>query len=114
MSSFSHSTLTSFLIQLGGPAEAVIQPIHKKGDINSPDNYRGISVLNVSAKLYSYILNNHLTTWLEDNTLTSETGCVQTGLQYNRSYFYSFGLDTETTADSWQALCCLYRLQKSL
>ena len=59
--------------KLGGPAEAVIQPIHKKGDINSPDNYRGSSLLNVSGKLYSYILNKHLTTWLEDNTLTNET-----------------------------------------
>ena len=34
-----------------GWSEAVIQPIHKKGDINSPDNYRGISLLNVSGKL---------------------------------------------------------------
>ena len=52
-----------------GWSEAVIQPIHKKGDINSPDNYRG----NVSGKLYSYILNKRLTTWLEDNRLINET-----------------------------------------
>ena len=56
-----------------GWSEAVIQPIHKKGDINSPDNYRGISLLNVSGKLYSYILNKRLTTWLEDNRLINET-----------------------------------------
>ena len=54
--SFSHSTLISF-------------KYFKKGDINSPDNYRGISLLNVSGKLYSYILNKRLTTWLEDNRL---------------------------------------------
>ena len=35
-----------------GWSEAVIQPIRKKGDISSPDNYRGISLLNVSGKLY--------------------------------------------------------------
>ena len=56
-----------------GWSEAVIQPIHKKGDINSPDNYRGISVLNVIGKLYSYILNKRLTTSLEDRKLISET-----------------------------------------
>ena len=36
-------------------SEAIIQPIHRKGDINSPDNYRGISLLNVGGKLCSYI-----------------------------------------------------------
>ena len=56
-----------------GWSEAVIQPIHKTGDISSPDNYRGISLLNVSGKLYSYILNKRLTTWLEDNRLINET-----------------------------------------
>ena len=59
--SFSYSTLIN-LFDTGtfrlGWSEAVIQPIHKKEDINSPDNYRGISLLNVSGKLYNYILNN--------------------------------------------------------
>ena len=47
-----------------GWCEAIIQPIHKKGDISYPDNYRGISLLNISGKLYSCILNKRLTTWL--------------------------------------------------
>ena len=37
--------------------EAVIYPLHKKGSIHEPDNYRGISLLNVCSKLYSYIIN---------------------------------------------------------
>ena len=48
--SFSYSTLINFFdtgtFRLGW-SEAVIQPIHKKEDINSPDNYRCISLLNV-------------------------------------------------------------------
>ena len=56
-----------------GWSEAVIQPIHKKGNINSPDNYMGISLLNVSGKLYRYILNKRLTTWFEDDRLINET-----------------------------------------
>ena len=41
-------------------AEAVVYPLHKKGSIHEPDNYRGISLLNVYSKLYSYIINKRL------------------------------------------------------
>ena len=42
-------------------SESVITPTYKMGDINSPDNYRDVSLLNVSGKLYGYILNKRLT-----------------------------------------------------
>ena len=49
-------------------SESVITPTYKMGDIYySPDNYRGVSLLNVSGKLYGYILNKRLTQWIEDN-----------------------------------------------
>ena len=63
-------------------SESVIHPIHKKGDINSPDNYRGISLLNVSSKLYSYILNKRLTDWVEENNVLNES---QAGFRRNYS-----------------------------
>ena len=44
-----------------GWSEFLIQPLFKKGDKNCPDNYRGISLLNVSGELYSYILIKRLT-----------------------------------------------------
>ena len=47
--------------------EAIIQPLHKKGNTQDPNNYRGISFLNVCSKLYSYILNKRLVTWTEEN-----------------------------------------------
>ena len=53
-------------------SESVILPIYKKGDFNSPNNYRGISLLNVGGKLYSYILNKRLTQWIEDNKMLNE------------------------------------------
>ena len=53
-------------------SESVILPIYKKGDVNSPNNYRGISLLNVGGKLYSYILNKCLTQWIEDNKMLNE------------------------------------------
>ena len=56
-----------------GWSEAAIQPVHKKGGISSPDNYIGISLLNVNGKMYSYILNTRLTIWLEDGRLVNAT-----------------------------------------
>jgi len=47
--------------------EAIIQPLHKKGNTQDPNNYRGISLLKVCSKLYSYILNKRLVTWIEEN-----------------------------------------------
>jgi len=40
---------------------AIIIPIHKKGDRNNPDNYRGISLLNTGYKIYSKIIAKRLT-----------------------------------------------------
>ena len=48
-------------------SESVILPIYKKGDVSSPNNYRGIALLNVGGKMYSYILNKRLTHWIEGN-----------------------------------------------
>jgi hypothetical protein len=61
---------------------AVIQPLHKKGDLNTPDNYRGISLLNISSKLYSFILNKRLTKWMEINNVIGEE---QAGFREGRS-----------------------------
>ena len=62
--------------------EAVIYPLHKKGSIHEPDNYRGISLLNVCSKLYSYIINKRLSTWVEDNDVLGE---IQAGFRKDHS-----------------------------
>ena len=60
---------------------AVIQPLHKKGDVNQPDNYRGISLLDICSKLYTFILNKRLTDWIEVNGVLGEE---QAGFRENR------------------------------
>lgn len=51
---------------------SVIIPLFKKGDVNNPDNYRGIALLSVISKVFTSILNRRLYTWAEDNQKISE------------------------------------------
>ena len=41
----------------------IIAPIHKRDDKDDPKNYRGVTLINVIAKIYSQILLNRLTNW---------------------------------------------------
>ena len=53
-------------------SNAVIFPLHKKGNTRRVDNYRGISLLNIISKLYSSIINERLSRFCEDNDLIPE------------------------------------------
>ena len=46
-------------------SKSIIVPIHKKGDINNPDNYRGVALTSVVSKVYTHILNKRLSRWAE-------------------------------------------------
>lgn len=50
-------------------SESLIIAIHKKGNLNEPGNYRGISLINVLSKAFTSILNNRIMDWLENNTI---------------------------------------------
>lgn len=41
-------------------SSAIIFPIHKKDDVNIPDNYRGMSLISCVRKVFTEILNNGL------------------------------------------------------
>ena len=49
----------------------IIVPIHKKGDANIPDSYRGIALTSVLSKVYTHILNKRLTGWAEQEEKNS-------------------------------------------
>ena len=40
---------------------AIIVPIHKSGDKDDPNNYRGVSLLSILGKVFAHILNKGLT-----------------------------------------------------
>ena len=52
-------------------AQAIVVPLFKKGDRHDPNNYRGISLLSITSKLYTSILNRRLYSWAEDNNKIS-------------------------------------------
>ena len=61
---------------------SIIVPLHKKGDANCPNNYRGISLLNILSKVYTHILNKRLTVWAEKHGKLLE---AQAGFRKGRS-----------------------------
>ena len=48
-----------------------LKPIYKKGDMEDPDNYRGLAVGSALAKLFSLILLNRLTKYIDAQSLIS-------------------------------------------
>ena len=58
-------------------------PIFKGGDPHSPKNYRGITLNNIVAKVYSQVLLNRLTDWTEKYQNISD--CQFAGYQKGKS-----------------------------
>jgi hypothetical protein len=63
--------------------DGLIKPIYKqKGNPNSPENYRPISLLSCMGKLFTNILNKRLNKYAENNNIIQET---QAGFRRNHS-----------------------------
>ena len=51
--------------------KANVVPIHKKGNKKSLKNYRSISLLPISSKIFDRLINNKMFTFFADNNLIS-------------------------------------------
>ena len=49
--------------------KGIITPIHKQGEIDNPDNYRGITINSCLSKLFNLLLTKRLTTFTSDNQI---------------------------------------------
>ena len=63
-------------------SEGIVLPLYKKGNVNDPNNYRGITLCDISSKMYSTIINFRLQEWVEENNITGE---IQAGFKRNYS-----------------------------
>ena len=63
-------------------SKGVIIPIHKKGDKNNVNNYRGITLVSCFSKIFTGILNNRINNWIQDNEILSD---AQFGFRKERS-----------------------------
>ena len=61
---------------------SIIVPLHKRGDVHDPINYRGISLLDVFGKIYTGILNRRITFYVNIYSKLSES---QSGFRKNYS-----------------------------
>lgn len=61
-------------------SEGYVVPLHKKGDINNTNNYRGITLLSTLGKLFTKVLNDRLTIWAETYNVYIE---AQAGFRQN-------------------------------
>ncbi len=64
--------LVSSIIPSDWSLSIIIAIYKNKGDINDPDNYRGITLLRCIGKFFTMVLNNRLSIFLEKNNLLGE------------------------------------------
>ena len=90
--------------------ESIIYPIFKKGDVNDAQNYRGITLINILAKIYSQLLLNRLTKWTaEYDKITNKQFGFQKGKSTTDLILTSFNY-FKMSQFRRKALLRLYRL----
>ena len=99
-------------------SRSTILPIHKKGNLKDPDNYRGISLMDSICKNFMHVLNTRLTEWCDFNNVIDEAqagfrkkylttdnifvliSLVQKYLTKKRGRFYCIFIDFSKAFDS--------------
>ena len=74
----------------------VAWPIHKKGDVTDPGNYRLITLMSVTCKLFERLLNTRLTAWTTSDASQQHIAENQVGFQADRSTTDHLYATTET------------------
>lgn len=109
---------------------SLLIPIHKKGSVESPDNYRGIALLPLFSKIFVNIIHNRLNEWVERNNVicieqggfrknfsTSDSifvlnACIEKYLRKTRGRFYCAFVDFTKAFDSINRNALWLKLQK--
>ena len=106
--------------------KAFIIPIFKSGDKDDPNNYRGISLLNGLAKIFSAVLNNRIMAYMKDKFSKVQFGfrpdhrttdsififktLINKYLQLNKKTIYVCFVDLRKAFDSIWRKALFYKL----
>ena len=79
-----------------------MKPIHKKEKRNNPANYRLISLLHITSKIYAQSLLKHLPAWaFESGIIPIKQGGFRKKLLNNKPLFLPVGSRQEVDGDCW-------------
>ena len=71
----------------------IIRPIHKDGDLENMDNYRGITITSNVYKLYSSVLESHVMQYAEEEDLFGDfQGAYRKGRRMEDNVFILKGV----------------------
>ena len=94
--------------------EGIIIPIFKSGNADEAQNYRGITLINILAKIYSQILLNRLTKWSEkENKLTNNQFGFQKGKSTMDCIFTFYSIITKTLHAGEKLYCVFVDYEKA-
>ena len=87
--------------------QSIIIPVFKKGDVNEPKNYRGISLVSHVGQLFTGLLNKRLLKWAEQhNSLTDAQFGFRQGFGSTDAIFALHSLITGTLRKGKRLYCC--------
>ena len=90
-------------------------PIHKKGDVNQPDNYRGIALTSVISKVYTHILNKRLSEWAEvEEKILGEQAGFRAGYSTVDHIFSLYAMVQKISTQAHKVVCSLRRFQEGV
>jgi hypothetical protein len=88
--------------------QSIIIPVFKKGDVNEPKNYRGISLVSHVGKLFTGLLNKRFLKWAEQhNILTDAQFGSRPGFGTTDAIFALLSLITSKLRKGKRLYCCL-------
>ena len=95
-------------------SQGIIVPVYKKGDVNNPDNYRGITLLSHMSKLFTSILNKRLLSWSDLNSVVTDAQFgFKPGSGTRDAIFVLHSLISKTLREKKRLYCCFVDYRKA-
>ena len=96
-------------------SQSIIVPLHKRGDINCTDNYRGISLLDVFGKIYVSIINRRVTFYINvyDKISEAQAGFREGYLTVDNAFILSAILQKYLNRKGGKLYVCFVDFKKA-